>query len=74
MDYKIKKIKGFGVCGLQTEITKNQKRNMDICKTFWVYFNQELKRNRLTQNTNWKNMRSLTSVITSIITIVQFQK
>jgi predicted transcriptional regulator YdeE len=44
MNYRIEEVGDFSVCGMRTEITKWQNRNIAICRSLWISFNKILKR------------------------------
>lgn len=54
MEYKIREVRSFSVCGLETEITKWQNRNIPICRELWIQFNKYLNEYGLHQLGDWK--------------------
>lgn len=54
LKYKIDTVRNFSVCGMGTEITKWQNKNVPICKDLWVNFNNVLYDYGLHQLGDWK--------------------
>ncbi|MDO5573673.1 MAG: GyrI-like domain-containing protein [bacterium] len=53
MDYTIRESEAFSVIGQEIELTNYQRQNIQLSIQFWKTFNQNLKKNYLSQSGNW---------------------
>ena len=60
MKYTIKELPTFSVIGLEQTLTEKKSQNLERCLSFWPYFNQQLKRNRLGQKGIWTKYAFMT--------------
>lgn len=52
--YKLEYMRSFSVCGMETEITRYQNRNIKLCKDLWEKFNHVIYDYGLHQLGDWK--------------------
>jgi len=52
--YKLDFMSSFSVCGMETELSRYQNANINICKDLWVRFNKVIYKYGLHQLGNWK--------------------
>ena len=53
MIYTVKALDFFSLIGQEVELTNNQSNNSQIAKQFWKEFNLNLKKQSLSQDSNW---------------------
>ena len=53
MIYTVKELDCFSLIGQKVELTNNQSNNSQIARQFWKEFNLNLKKQSLSQDSNW---------------------